>query len=130
MPTTLLMSQVSSRHCRKGIKRRADIFLWYVYSFLQVTCSQGDVSILMKIVHENLGEGFDPEHDSPAAPPSDSKENNRKSQSISAAEAEPVTPTTPANEAYTRIRVEFKMETLEAVLYNGDSQLQTCVKVG
>lgn len=84
----------------------------------------------MMILHENLGEGFDPEEETPAKPAEpDSHENKRLSTSNAASASAPMMSLAPATEIYTKINVSFNLDTLEAVLYNGDSQLDTTVKV-
>ena len=97
---------------------------------LQVTCSQGDVRILMQILHENLGEGFDPDEDLPHKPAADDHSDNKKLSAAATDSAPAAVPMMSLSSAiYPRIKVSFELQTLEAVLCNGESQLDSTIKV-
>ena len=76
----------------------------------------------MKILHENLGEGVDPDKD--ITPSSDHKKSVDTSAPVM-----PMISMTTASEIYTEVNVAFRMDVLEAVLYNGETNLQETVKV-
>ena len=74
----------------------------------------------MKIVHENIAEGVDPDDLIPKSAPSESA---KKSVDTTSSEV-PLISMTPAAEIFTEVKVKFEMGKLEAILYNGETNFQ------
>ncbi|XP_067941641.1 intermembrane lipid transfer protein VPS13A-like [Watersipora subatra] len=92
---------------------------------VKVTCSQGDFTVLMTIMHENLSEGVDP-YAQKTVPVSSSSEERAPIDTSSA--VVPMISLDPAEELFSEVKVSFKMDILEAVLYNGETNLEETVK--
>lgn len=82
--------------------------------------------MLMTIMHENLSEGVDP-YAQKTVPVSSSSEKRAQIDTSSA--VVPMISLDPAEELFSEVKVSFKMDILEAVLYNGETNLEETVKV-